>query len=180
MLKGAIAGRYAEALYEVAVREDAVDKIENELKSINEVLSSSPELKKILFHPRITAAEKREVLHNLFAGRVSELTLNFLDVVVDHRREAFIEDMVLVFTDMANKARNVSDVQVTSAVELTDDERERLLKVLEGATGKKIRASYVVDPSLIGGLVVRIGDRIIDGSVRTRLNALREQLRQIS
>ena len=180
MLKGAVAGRYAEALYEIAVENNLVDRLEEELKAVLGVLEESVQLKKVLFHPRITAAQKKEVLAGLFAGRVSEVAMNFLGILVERRREAYLDNITGYFTDLADKARNISDVKVTSAVELNDGEKKALTAAMASCTGKKVRLSYDVEPQLLGGVVVRVGDKVIDGSVLARLQNLREHLRQIS
>lgn len=180
MLRGAVAGRYAEALYEIAVREKLVDKLESELQAVVGVLKESDQLKKVLFHPRITAAEKKEVLANIYKDRISEIAMDFLSFVIDRQREIYLNDITEYFVGLANKARNVSDVNVTSAVELTEEEKKNLTAAMAGCTGKKVKLSYDVEPGLLGGVVVRFGDKVIDGSVRTRLQTLREHLRQIS
>lgn len=180
MLKGAVAGRYAEALYEIAVANKIVDKLEEELRAVISLLEAEPNLKKVLYHPRITAAEKKDVLKALLEGKISEVAMNFLYLVIDRQREAYLADMVEVFVDYANKARNIVDVEVTSAVELNKDDRKRLVKALGKMTGKQVRVNYSVDPSLLGGIVARIGDKVIDGSVKARLQSLKEHLRQIS
>lgn len=180
MLKGAVGARYAEALYELANAEGLVDQVENELKSINRVIADSPELQKVLYHPRITPADKKDVLKVLFAGKISPVTENFLFLLVDRQREAFLGDIVEYFSLQANRARNVVSAQVASAIELTNKEKEKLEEVLARITGKKVQTVYSVDTALLGGVMVRIGDRVIDGSLRTRLATLREHLRRIS
>jgi len=180
MLKGAVAGRYAEALYDIALENKLVDQLEEELQAVVRVLDETVQMKKILFHPRITAAQKKEVLAGLFAGRISGVALNFLNMLVDRQREIYLADITGYFTGLANKGRNISDVKVTSAVELTDGEKKNLAAAMAKCTGKQVRLSYDVDPKLLGGVVVRFGDKVIDGSVIARLNTLREHLRQIS
>ncbi len=180
MLRGAVAGRYAEALYEIAVQGNLVDQLESELLAVNNVLNESEPLKKVIIHPQITANEKKEVLANLFKGHISEIMMNFLGFVLDRQREPFLADITEYFTGLANKARNVSDVQVTSAVELTEEEKENMVAAMAKNTGKKVKLTYNIDQELLGGVVVRFGDKVIDGSVRTRLQTLREHLRQIS
>lgn len=180
MLKGAVAGRYAEALYEIAVKADLVDQLEKELQAVVDVVNESVQLRKVLFHPRITAAEKKDVLENLFKDSISGVAMNFLGLLVERRREIYLADITAYFVDLANKARNITDVKVTSAVELTKEEKKRLARAMEQCTGKQVKLSYDVDPALLGGVVVRVGDKVIDGSVRTRLQTLREHLRQIS
>ena len=180
MLRGAVAGRYAEALYDIAVHEDKVDQLEEELLAVYQALEDSESLKKIINHPRITPNEKKEVLGNIFKDRISVVILNFLGYILDRQRELFLPDITEYFTGLANKARNISDVQVTSAVELADEEKVNLEAAMAKSTGKKVKLSFNVDQELLGGVVVRVGDKIIDGSVRYRLQALREHLRQIS
>jgi len=180
MLKGAVAGRYAEALYDIAARENKIDQLEEELLAVNQLLSESEPFRKIINHPRITANEKKEVLANLFKGHISVIMLSFLGYVLDRQRELFLPDMTAYFTGLANKARNVCDVQVVSAVELTGEEKKNLESAMAKSTGKKVKLDFSVEQELLGGVVVRVGDKIIDGSVRYRLQALREHLRQIS
>ena len=180
MLKGAVASRYAEALYEIATREKAVDQIEQELKALEAILDENDDLKKVLFHPQITAADKKDFLQKLFGGKVAAVTMNFLALLVDRRREGFFADIAAEFVKTANASRNIVAAQVISAVALNDKEKKELDQLLAKLTGKKVQTTFGVDSSLIGGVVVRIGDKIIDGSIRTRLAALQERLKAIS
>lgn len=180
MLRGAVAGRYAEALYDIASKQNLVDTIEAELKAVEVILAENTDLQKVLYHPQITAADKKELLNQLFKGKVSDVTGNFLALLVDRRREAFFGDIVAEFVSLANVVRNIVAAQVASAVELNDKEKGNLDQILAKLTGKKVQTSYAVDPSLIGGVVVRIGDKIIDGSIKTRMATLKERLKAIS
>ncbi len=187
MLRGAVAGRYAEALYEIASKEKVLpkyknmaDRIEAELKAIETVFNENEKLQQLLYHPRITAEDKKDVLEKLFEGKISKITSNFLALLIDRRREAFFSDIVNEYVKLANAGRNIVAAQVASAVELNDKEKGKLGQALDRLTGKKVRTSYVVDPSLIGGIVVRMGDKVIDGSIKTRLATLKERLKAIS
>lgn len=180
MLRGAVAGRYAEALYDIALKQNLVDQLEAELKAIEEIFRGSADLQQVLYHPQITIADKKDLFNNLFKGKVLDVTGNFLALLVDRRREAFFGDIVAEFVNMANTARNIVAANVASAVELNDKEKGTLGQILAKLTGKKVQTSYAVDPSLIGGVVVRIGDKIIDGSIKTRMATLKERLKAIS
>jgi F-type H+-transporting ATPase subunit delta len=180
MLRGAVGARYAEALYEIAERENAVDAIEQELKAIEAIIRENRDLQKVLYHPRITPEDKKGIMVDLLSGKVSAVTMEFMKLLVDRQREQFLSDIVAYYVSLANQSRNVTEAGVSSAVELTAEEKRQLAGLLNKLTGKKVETSYSVDPSLIGGVVVRIGDRVIDGSIRTRLATLREHLRQIS
>jgi len=143
------------------------------------VVKEYEDVRKILDHPRVTAAQKNELLSSLFGGRVSQVVENFLALLVDRRREVFLLDIIDEYVNIANRARNIVEAKVTSAVELTGEEKEKLTGTLRRITGKEVRPTYAVDAALLGGVVVRIGDRILDGSVRNYLASLGESLRQI-
>ncbi len=180
MLKGAVGTRYAEALYEIAAQENLVDKIEQEIKEVNSVIQSNTDLQKALYHPQISSEEKKDLLNALWGRKVSAVTMEFLKLLVEKQREKILDDIVVSYVALANKARNIIEAKITSAVKLTDQEKGQLEKLLNKLTGKRSKISYFVEPSLIGGIVVQIGDRVIDGSIRNRLDTLREHLRQIS
>ncbi len=181
MIGGPVAGRYAAALYDIASeKKEMVDKIESELKAIKDIIEDNPDLQKLLYHPQITPAAKKDLLEKLFKGKISDVTSNFLALLVDRRRETYLLDIMAEFIALANAGRNIITAQVTTAVELNDQEKGELNRVLARLTGKKIQASYDVDPSLIGGVVVRMGDKFIDGSIKTKLAALKERLKAIS
>lgn len=176
MKQGAVARRYAQALYEIAVAKNIVDALEQELKDVSAVIEGSRELQKVLYHPQIPGAEKKELLAKIFAGQISETAANFLALVVDRRREANISDIIEEYVHLANIARNIEEAYITSATEMTDNDKSALDKVLAKLTGKQIRPAYAVDSSLMGGVVVRYGDKILDGSLKSRLEALRVSL----
>ncbi len=176
MLRGAVARRYAQALYEIAVDKKSLDALEEELKAVSAVVESERGLQQILFHPQITVSEKRQVLKELFEGRISETTLNFLYLLVDRHREAYLSGIVEEFIILANAARNMVDAKVISAKALSKAQKKELANVLNRLAGKEVNPEYAVDASLIGGLVVRIGDKVIDGSVKYKLEALKTRL----
>lgn len=180
MLKGAVAGRYSAALYELAEKANTIDQIEAELIAMNQILQEHTDLQKILYHPQITAAAKKELLDQLFKGKISELALNFIQLLVDRRRETFFGDITAEFIAQANAARNIVEARVTTVVSLKDKEKSAFEKLLARLTGKKVQVSYATDPSLIGGVLIRIGDKVIDGTIKTKLAALGDRLMQIS
>ena len=160
----------------MAERHKIVDRLERELKEIAETLEGSQELRRALEHPQVAGEAKKKLLQRLFGGTSSRITVNFLMLVIDRRREMFLKDIIREYMRLVDQARNIADVQITSAVELTPEEKEQLVGNLARATGRQVRARYIVDPELIGGVVVRIGNRVIDGSIRSKLRALRERL----
>lgn len=176
MLGGAVARRYAQALYDIAQDNGTLDILEEELKAVNTLIEEEQGIKRILNHPQVTVASKKEVITQLFAGKVTETTLNFLYLIIDRHREAYLPGINVEYTRLANEARNRVDAIVTSAKDLTEDQKQQLAKVLSRLAGKDVSPEFAVDASLMGGLVVRIGDKVIDGSVKYRLETLKQRL----
>ncbi|MCL2766301.1 MAG: F0F1 ATP synthase subunit delta [Peptococcaceae bacterium] len=180
MLKGAVAGRYSTALYDLATEANEVDRIEEEIKAIAAAVEENVTLKQVLFHPQITVTDKKELLEAVFKDKVLPLTSNFLALLIDRRRETFLQDIVDEFVRLANKDRNIVQARIVSALELIDDEKRDIELLLTKITGQKVQSSFVVEPSLVGGVLVHIGDKVIDGSIKARLDTMRESLRRIS
>lgn len=178
MISGAVARRYSQALYDIAVEDNLLDQFEAELKALTQTISTSADIQRVLYHPQIGAADKKELLHQIFAGQLTKQIQSFVDMIIDRRRQNFIADIYHEFKLMADAARNILEAQVKSAIALDDAQKGKLQNNLSRLTGKSIRLVAQVDPSLIGGVVVKIGDRVIDGSVAGRLAKLRETLVQ--
>ena len=180
MLKGAVAGRYSTALYELATEANAVDLVEEDLKAVAGALETEAAFRQVIFHPQIPAADKKELLDSIFKDNIQSLTANFLALLVDRRRETFVKDILDEFVILANRDRNVVEAKVSSAIDLTNDEKNSIEQLLADITGKKVQSSYAVEPSLVGGVLVHIGDKVIDGSIKARLANMSDSLKKIS
>jgi len=176
MAELSVARRYARALFETARKNQSVQQVEDDLKGVDQALRAIPQLQKVLRAPTIAGPRKRELVDKIFAARVSPLTLRFLTLVIDRRREGILAVIYHEFRRLADEARNLLPVEVTSAVPLSDPERDALVQALGARTGKTVQLQASVDASLLGGIMVRMGDTIIDGSVRAKLRQLRQHL----
>lgn len=176
MLGGAVGRRYAQALFEVASEKNNLDAIEEDLKGILSVIEKEKELQRVLYHPQVTAEKKKELINKIFEAKISKEVQNFLNLIIDKHRETYLSEIVAEFTKMANVARNIVDGEVVSAIKLDESYKEELVKVLNRLAGKDVKPKYKVDPSLLGGMVIRIGDKVIDGSVKNKLKTLRQHL----
>ncbi|ABO51655.1 ATP synthase F1 subcomplex delta subunit [Desulforamulus reducens MI-1] len=176
MLRGAVARRYAQALYEIAQEKNALEAMEQELKGVAEAIEGTRELQKVLYHPQVLPGEKKNLLKALFTDKVSDETLNFLGLVVDKRRENYIAGIAAEFSVLANEARGKVAAEVTTAIEIDEKQKQELVKVASRMAGKEVEPTFGVDPSLIGGVVVRIGSKVIDGSIKTRLATIKSRL----
>lgn len=176
MRNQAVARRYARALFDLAQEKGLLDEVDRELELVAQMIESDGYLRAIMNDVLISPAQKRNLIEKLFGGKVSELVQNFLLLVVRKRREAHIPEMYRAFLDLANEARGVVEVEVRSAVALPADTIETLEGKLVAKFGKRVKFQTQVAPELIGGLVVRVGDTLMDGSIRTRLRRMHERL----
>lgn len=175
-----VASRYARALADIAFDPKSQvdpDQLAAEVSSFNATISSSPELRTVLASPAVAAAKKRAVAAKL-AERLglSRIAQNFLFVVIQHGRASELKGIYESLLDAIDSRRGVARADIFSAVELPAPERQALEEKLVAITGKKVRAVYSVDAKLLGGVLVKIGSQVYDGSVRGRLNAIGARL----
>jgi F-type H+-transporting ATPase subunit delta len=172
-----LADRYAAALADVALAENAAEKIRGELADFLGLLREAPQLGTLLTSPAVPRAGKRSVAEALVKRMGASRTLrNFLFVVLDHRRTRLLPDIQEALDRQLDERLGVTRAEVTSARPLPQPDQARLQAVLSRLTGRRVEAEYRLDPELIAGTVVRIGSTIYDGSVRTRIEKLRHQL----
>ena len=174
----AINSRYARALADVAMEKKLDgDKLVAELRSLSQALAMSAELRTVLETPAVPASQKLKVLDAVVAKEgASPVARNFLAVLVQNRRIAALGEITQLFGAEMDARRGYSEAEVTSWRDLGEDEKKSLTSSLESATGKKIRARYKKDESILGGARIRVGTTIWDGSVRGQLRKLKEQL----
>lgn len=176
MIERRIVRRYAQALFNAASKADVVDRVESDLGFVGYAFESSDDLMDAFRSPLIPRDRKKAIVRALFEEKIHEITLSYLDLLVENRREEAVVQTEAEYIEIANEARGIVNVLVTSAVRLEDDEEARLVAKLNAITGKSVHLEKHVDPSIIGGVVIRIGDKLIDGSIRGQLDRLREQL----
>ena len=174
----AVNSRYARALADVAVEKKLdADKLAGELHSLSQVLALSAELRGVLETPSVPVAQKLKVVDAVVARTgASRVTRNFLAVLVQNRRVSALVEIARLFELEMNRRRGFCEAEVTSWRALGDDEKRSLAAQLEAVLGKKVRARYQKDESLLGGARIRVGSTIYDGSVRGQLRKLKEQL----
>jgi F-type H+-transporting ATPase subunit delta len=176
MAEVSIARRYTQALFQSARKSGTIERVETDLETVDALLRTQPNLLRILRAPTIGRAQKKDLVRRLFEHSVSSLTLRFLNLLIDKRRESLLPEVNRAFRALSYAARNILPVTATVATHLTPEERTRLAETLSQRTGKTVELSEELDPSLMGGVIVRLGDSIIDGSVAGQLRRLRQQL----
>ncbi len=168
---------YAEALFRVVQAEGELDRVEDELFRFGKVLESNHELKQALSDQSIDKVQRAKILDELLSDKVSPHTLGLLSFVVEQGRGRQLPQILSGLSDIAAEARKHVVAEVRSAVPLKDKQRDQLARALSKATGKNVEVKVLIDPSVIGGVVAKIGETIIDGTIRRRLEQLKEQVR---
>ena len=168
---------YAEALFNVVQAEGEIERVEDELYRFSKVLDGNHELKQALSDKAIDRGQRTKVLEDLLADKVSPHTLGLLTFIVGQGRARQMPQILEELSKLAAEARNAVVADVRSATPLDSRQRTALEAALSKATGKKVAVKVMVDPSLIGGIVAKIGETIIDGSVKRRLEQLKDQVR---
>lgn len=171
---------YGEALFELAVEENKVDVFMEEIMQIRQILAQNTDFKKFMNHPKILKEEKTEVIENVFKGRISDELTGFLTLIVAKDRYNEIDAILDYFLTEIKKLKGIGVAYVTTASETGGEQRAKVEQKLLETTGyRQMEMHYSVDESLIGGMVIRIGDRVVDSSIKTRLSELTRQLMKI-
>ena len=177
MRAGTIARVYAETLFRAADRHGQVEEVEESVQALTAVLAASAELDRFLVAPQIDAAAKRSLVRSVLTDRLHPLLVRFLELVIGKHRERLLGEILAAWTELLDLRANRQSAALTTALPADPELVARVKAALERATGKTIVLEERVDPSLLSGLVVRSGDTVIDGSIKNRLNTLRQRLR---
>ena len=167
-------GSYADALVAVVAAEGDLVAAEDELFAVAQALAGADELREVLADRRIPAARRQQIVEDLLGGQAAETTVALVSMVVGAGRGGDLVRIIEAAVERSAGLRKVAVAEVRSAVALSEHQQRRLAEALQRATGKDVTVKAVVDPAVMGGVVTRIGDEVIDGSVRTRINQLRE------
>lgn len=171
---------YGEALFELAVETDKLDTIQEEVEAVLQVLSANDDFIKLMCHPRISVDEKSSVLETVFKGKVSDEVTGFLLTIESKGRFQDVEEILTYFVDRVREYKKIGVAHVTSAMPLTDPEKKNVeSRLLETTSYVSFLMEYDVDPSLIGGMIIRIGDRVVDSSIKTKLETMAKELSKI-
>jgi len=171
-----VARRYARALYEEAERSSKIEVVDDDMELIRKTLQESGELDRFFQSPVISRGKKSDVVRTLFESRLDPLTYRFLAMLIRKQREDHFPRIVRAFRDMRDEQMGVVEVIARSAHPLGPEERAELVEAVVRLTGKEIRLKAVTDAELIGGVVIRVGDTVYDGSARHQLSQLRDRL----
>ncbi len=171
---------YGDALFELALQQDKIDEFNEEAKAIVETLQGNEDLSKMMCHPKIVKEEKIEVVENIFKGRVSDEIVGLMVMVIEKDHFKDMEDIFSYYIDQVKEYKNIGVAYVKSPMELSPAQKKSIEKKLLDTTDYvSFEMNYEVEPDLIGGLVIRIGDRVVDSSVKTKIYELSREMSKI-
>lgn len=176
MLNIQLATKYARAIFELAEEENALDAYDVDLAKVQADVFSMPEVVRFFQNPIVPHQAKKDLLTKAFAGEISDTAMNFLMLLVDKSRIGIFSEIYAIFSALKNTAQGVLVADVTFAFPLTKTQETQLTKKLAAVTGKKVKIRKHEDKNILGGLIVTIGDKRIDGSAAGRLRALKSSM----
>ncbi len=171
---------YGEALFELAVEEERTTELMEEIKLVKQVLSENPELAKMMQHPGIPVKEKEQVIEQIWGGKISREVSGLMVLLLKKEHYGKLPQVLDYFLEKVREKERIGIAYVQTAVALSDAQREKVEKrLLETTSYRTFEMYFDVEPELIGGMIIRIGDRVVDSSIKTRLENLSRQLYQI-
>ena len=171
-----VARVYAEALFEVGKEESKIDQFYEELGSVYELIEKDKLFRRFWEYPAISREEKKEVIEDIFRGKLENCILNFLKLLIDKGRERHLRKVVAFYKFLLNEYHNRMEVFVEVPIKLTDRQRDSIIKTLYDVYKKEIILKELLAPELIGGIRLRVGFKDIDGSIKKKLSILRQEL----
>ena len=175
-----VAKVYGDALFDLAMENGNLDQVESEIKVLTSTLQENTELITFLNHPKLPNEAKIKTIEEIFKGRFSDTTVGFLVIIVTKNRYNELNDIIHYFLDIVREYRKIGKATVTSAEELTEDQKRKIeTKLLESTDYIDFIMDYKIDKSIIGGLIIRIGDRVVDSSIRSKIELMKKDLMQL-
>ena len=167
---------YAQGIFEIAKSEGSLETVENELFQFSQLFQGNEQLREKLTDQTLPVEKRQAIVEDLLGQKASPLTVNLISFMVGAGRARELPEIVNRLVERAAAERQREVAEVRTAIMLDDEQRRRLTEALEKATGKQIELKVIQDPSVLGGVIARVGDTVIDGTVRRRLDQLRESL----
>ena len=174
-----VSGRYATALFELARDQKSIDAVKADLDSFEAMLADSADLKRLVRSPVFSAGEQSKALTAVLAkAGITGTSANFLKVLTSNRRLFIVTDVIRGFRALVAKFKGEATADVTVAEALSEKNLDALKTALKSVTGKDVALNVKIDPSIIGGLVVKLGSRMVDSSLRTKLNSIKHAMKE--
>lgn len=171
---------YAEALFEVGIDLDRLDGIQTDYTYVIDVFKSHPELLSLYKSPQVNGVEKKDIIKQIFEQSLSSEMMNFLNILIDKSRTSYVEKIYRAYLANVEQYKKEITAVVKTVVPLSKAQEVDLAEKLHQLVGKKITIENIIDPSLVGGVMIKMGDQVLDGSLKRRLSNLKESLVQVT
>ena len=171
-----LAKRYADAILQTAQEHNELDNVLSDLKAASDVYESSDDFKNFINHPAVSLKDKKETVKEIFEGKILNDSLNFLYILLEKNKFSLISTVVYCYEEAMDEAKNILKIGVVSAVEIDEDLKELLKNKLESKFQKAVKFDFEINPDIIAGLILKIKDKTIDGSMIHKLESLEKQL----
>ena len=176
MIANTIARRYAEAIFKASSKFDCLEEVYNDLNELANEMEISQEFRYFMLTPRIKKSRKKELITELFKEKFSDVTIHFLFVLIDKRRQEYLKRINNYFKVLYDRYHQRMEITAVSTLALTEEEKSKLKQTLEKITGKIISIVNKIDPSILGGLIIKIENKIFNNSIKGHLENLRKEM----
>lgn len=176
MILRGVAKRYSVALFNAAVKMDIAEQVGEDVESFDRLLASNAKFRAFMQSPQVMHTDKQELIRATIADRASGLFVNFVLLLIDKKRLGHFDEIAEGYTSLLEQLKGIVEVRAITAVPLDGDLEEKTREKLEEQTGKEVRLVKVTDPSIVGGMILVIEGRIIDGSIRHKLSVMKKEL----
>ena len=170
---------YAQALFQIAQAEGALEQVEDELFRFARILENETRLREALTDPALPPEQRAKIIQDLLGNKATPHTTNIVAFIVQQGRARELPKIIDSLVELAAAERRKGIAEVRTALPLDEEQRRKLTEAIEGATGKRVELKVLVDPTVIGGLLVRVGDQVFDGTVRRRLQMAKEHIGRV-
>ncbi len=170
-----VASRYAKSLLSIALEQNSLEELHNDMVLVNDVCIANRDLVLLLKSPIVSRDKKKNILTEIFAKNVAKISLSFINIILTKKREGLLPDIASTFIDIYKQQKNIKTIQITTATTLQNEQKEKIISLLKTSEKSTIEIKEVVDEDIIGGLILRIEDKQIDESIRRKLSDLTKE-----
>ncbi|MGB0887657.1 MAG: ATP synthase F1 subunit delta [Vicingaceae bacterium] len=168
-----VASRYAKSLLKIAIDENSLEDLHKDMVLVNDVCVNNKELTLLLQSPIIKTDKKTAIMNEIFGGKISQIATSFIAIIISKKREGILGDIAASFIETYKNHKNIKTAQVTSAVPLSQDQKDKVVAMLKASSKTEVvDLNEIIDPTIIGGMIVRVGDKQIDESIKRKLTNL--------
>jgi F-type H+-transporting ATPase subunit delta len=176
MFANVIASRYAQAVMQSCPDLATIEKVEDELTILGKTFVKFPEVKGFLINPKMPSAIKKQILHNALDSTHNPIVMRLLDLLIDKRRQDILPDIAVRYADLTDQARGVEHAWIIVATPISAELEQKLKGAVQRFSARNVETSIKVDPSILGGVQIKLGDKVIDGSLKKRFSDIRRAM----